>query len=293
MSFLEAVGRRQTMVMEGSVYDRVSRSHGSLFDPRISYTGLLFPEQGRAALADAYREYLRVGATVLLTPTWRADQWRCSESGREVADVNREAVSFMRTLGSSFSLGGLLGTRNDCYKPSEALSLEEACEFHAPQAVALADAGVDFLLAATVPAMSEALGLASVMAGTGSPWALSFVADASGCVLDGTPLADAFDAVDQHCRGLGANPAFGYFVNCVHPAVLGVGYLGPRFVGFQGNASRRDPREFDGLIELDSDDPEVYAQECLDLMKRTGVFMVGGCCGTGPEHIQALASIAR
>ena len=58
------------------------------------------------------------------------------------------------------------------------------------------EAGVDLLLAATLPAISEATGLASALAATGKPYMVSFVVRREGTLLDGTPLKDAIVAID-------------------------------------------------------------------------------------------------
>jgi hypothetical protein len=62
-----------------------------------------------------------------------------------------------------------MSCRRDAYSPAEALLVDEAPEFHAWQAGKLADTGADFLLAATLPALSEATGLALALAATGKP----------------------------------------------------------------------------------------------------------------------------
>jgi homocysteine S-methyltransferase len=61
---------------------------------------------------------------------------------------------------------------------------------HYWQAEKLADTGVDFLLAATLPAFSEATGLALALAATAKPYVLSFVVRPERTMLDGTPLKD-------------------------------------------------------------------------------------------------------
>jgi len=55
---------------------------------------------------------------------------------------------------------GLVGCRGDAYQPGQALSQENALAFHQFQIQALARAGVDFLIASTLPALSEAMGIA-------------------------------------------------------------------------------------------------------------------------------------
>ena len=54
-----------------------------------------------------------------------------------------------------------MACKGDAYRPEEALSKEEAALFHREQAEALAQSGVDFIKAATLPAFSEAYGIAS------------------------------------------------------------------------------------------------------------------------------------
>ena len=92
-----------------------------------------------------------------------------------------------------------MSCRGDAYNPGDALAVDEALEFHAWQAEKLADTGVDFLLAATLPAFSEATGLALALAATAKPYVLSFVVRSEGTMLDGTPLKDAIAASHADC----------------------------------------------------------------------------------------------
>ena len=85
------------------------------------------------------------------------------------------------------------------HNPGDALAVDEALEFHAWQAEKLADTGVDFLLAATLPAFSEATALALALAATAKRYVLSFVVRPEGTMLDGTPLKDAsMAAIRRH-----------------------------------------------------------------------------------------------
>jgi homocysteine S-methyltransferase len=105
-----------------------------------------------------------------------------------------------------------MSCRGDAYSPAEALLVDEALEFHAWQAGKLADTGADFLLAATLPALSEATGLALALAATGKPYLLSFVVRPEGTLLDGTPLKDAIAAIDS---AVTPSP-LAYLINCTH-----------------------------------------------------------------------------
>lgn len=85
-------------------------------------------------------------------------------------------------------IGGFISCRNDCYKPDEGLSASEAEKFHSWQIDQLAQAGVDFLIAGTLPNVDEAMGIARAMEKTGVPYIISFVINRRGSVLDGTSL---------------------------------------------------------------------------------------------------------
>ncbi len=308
MNLIEMLRVGQRFLVEGSMYDRLLRSAGDLFDAQLAHLGLLYSPKGKDALRAVYEEYIfQANKTNLpmavFTPTWRANQSRVAESTLKDCDVNRDSAKFVCDLRSANShsarifVGGLIGCKNDCYDAASALDTDEADVFHSPQIEVLADSPIDFLFASTLPAYSEALGIARAMGRTGKPYVLSFVADKTGCILDGISLADAITKLD---RELPQKP-LGYFVNCTHPQVLLEGLssrgdgdsLKGRLIGFQGNTSRRDPREFDALTELESESPAQYAAASLALQRRLGVSMLGGCCGTGPDHIYAIGEMLR
>jgi homocysteine S-methyltransferase len=235
-----------------------------------------------------------------LTDTWRANQERIARSRFSGRRINHDNARFLIGLRESYGpaaspicIGGLTGPRGDAYKPEEAPSAQEAEAFHAPQLEALAGAGVDFLMAATLPAFPEARGIAAAMARTGLPCLLSFVIRRDGALLDGTPLTQAIEALDG-----GAAPPSGYAVNCVHPSVFHEGLdelerrcpgLSRRIVMFQANTSARDPRELDGASELETEEPEALADSMWRARSRFHTPILGGCCGTDASHIECLA----
>jgi homocysteine S-methyltransferase len=138
------------------------------------------------------------------TPTWRASPDRVKKSlYAERGDMNKDAFRYVDGLRDRFGphgkriyIGGLMGCQGDAYEPGDALSEEEASSFHEAQARELADAGVDYLMAATLPALSEAKGIARAMSRCSVPYIVSFVASGKGALLDGTPLEDAIRAID-------------------------------------------------------------------------------------------------
>lgn len=306
MTFTHALQHAPVMLIEGAVIERLRRDPTVTLDPHVLNARLLYDPAGRLALADVYRQYLEIGQTtdlpiLVCTPTWRANEERRRAAGLADRDVNGDAVRLLRTLqaergryAGSVYVGGLLGCRGDAYNPAEALDPAAARDFHTPQAQALCAAGVDFLLAATLPAVCEALGLAQALAASGLPYVLSCVVRPTGTWLDGTPLADAIAHID---RAVSPPPA-AYFVNCVHPTVFAAALdvatranpkAARRVIGLQANTSTLSPEELDNRPHLDSAAPERFAADVLAVRRRLGTRVVGGCCGTDDRHLRALA----
>jgi homocysteine S-methyltransferase len=306
MDFASFVARRELALSEGSVYERLRRDPTVTFDPHIYHGGLIYHDRYRAILEGVHRDYIEVGrkadfAMFTLTDTWRTSLDRVALSAFAGHDVNGDNAKFLKAICESYEaggpplfVGGQIGPKNDAYTPAEAPAAGEAEAYHGPQLEALARGGVDFLYAATLPALGEAIGIARAMAATGLPYVLSFVIRRSGHLLDGNSLAAAFAEIDSAVP----RPPVGYAVNCVYPTVLAEGLAAleceqpgasRRIVSFQSNTSARDPEELDGSSELLTEDPEVLARLMLAVRRDFGVPFFGGCCGTDTSHIASLA----
>jgi S-methylmethionine-dependent homocysteine/selenocysteine methylase len=218
MSFCEMVQNAPYILAEGAVIERLWRNPAVSLDAHIAHAGLIYEAQARKTLERVYRGYLNVGRDhdlpiIVLTPTWRANPERLSRAGYDPAiDVNGDCAGFLTELVAGYgdyaqkvSIGGLMGCVGDAYRLEETLSQDQAVLFHRSQARALASAGVDFLMGATLPAVSEAVGMAHAMADCGRPYVLSFVVRPTGTLLDGTPLYQALAMIDAqvHPRPLG------------------------------------------------------------------------------------------
>jgi homocysteine S-methyltransferase len=295
MRFAEALAAGPPILAEGSVVERLRRDPSVRLDPHIAHAGFIYELRAAAALERIYRGYLEIGRTrglpmLCLTPTWRANPERLRLAGLGARDVNGDAVRFLGRIregyGGAVYLGGLTGCYGDAYRPEEALAVADAAAFHRPQARALAEAGVDFLFASTLGAASEALGIARAMAPLDVPYLLSFIIGADGALLDGTPLGDAVAAIDG---AVSPAPA-AYMLNCVHTSVFASAAPPQRVAGLQANTSRKSPRELEGLAELETEDPQVFAEGMAELHRRFGLRILGGCCGTDERHIDALAA---
>jgi len=303
MSFDEFIKAAKFALSEGSIYERLRRHPSVEFDPYIFHASLIYDEKAKQVLAGVHREYMDVAQKyhlpmLITTDTWRASQERIDASKFKGRRINQDNVQFMKDLRNEYDnsakpifVVGQIGPRGDAYKPEEALSKTEAESFHHPQLTALAESGVDLLFAATLPALSEAQGIASAMSELKLPYMLSFVIRPEGTLLDGTPLGKAMDMIDSSV----SNPPTGYAVNCVHPKVFisGMSVLDAshrnRIFSFQANTANLRPEELNETKELITEEPDVLAGLILEAHREFRTLFMGGCCGTDTRHIEQLA----
>ena len=292
---------------EGAVIERLRRATNFELDPHIVNSAFIYDEYKRAALERIYRGYMDTGyefnlPLVLSTPTWRANQSRIKDAGFEAYDVNADNYRFLDALRKSYGdygekiiICGLMSCRGDAYFPGDGLSFEDAREFHRWQAEKLAGAGVDFILAATLPALDEAKGLAFALAGTEIPYIISFIARPEGTILEGTPLKTAIAEIDA---AVSLKP-LAYMINCTHASFVKAALMHEtnsspvvreRIIGLFANTAALSPEELNNSTELVEEDPEIFGKTVAELNKSLGFKILGGCCGTDDRHIRALAS---
>ncbi len=304
MSFEKLLQTEKHILSQGSVYELLRRSPEVAFDENIFHASLIYDETSAEVLDRVFRSYIDTAVTSALsisisTATWRANEERIRASDFSNRAVNEDNVRFLKDIRDSYSNSGIsiiiqgdIGPGGDAYKPEEALDFNSAQAFHAYQIEALASSGADYLQASTLPALSEALGIALVMARTGLPYTISFVVDESGCLLDGTKLSEAIFRIDGE---VGDNQAR-YSINCVHPTILHRALdknpeVKGRITCFAGNTSDLAADELDGLEELQTQEPNAFALANKQLLEAHNIQIVGACCGSGPEHIQKISEI--
>ncbi len=291
---------------EGAVIERLRRDTRSILDDILANAAFIYDDRQRAALEEIIRQYIDIGRTydiplLLSTPTWRASKERIQQAGYGDRDVNGDNFRFLDTLKNGYSvygkkilICGLMSCRGDAYKPSEALSTTEAYEFHTWQTGMLAQTGIDFILAATLPALSEAKGIAQAIANTGKPSILSFVLRPAGTLLDATPIKRCIEEIDSS-----VHPApLAYMVNCTHASTFKAAYFHPanssaqarsRIIGLLANTSSLSPEALDESTGLLEEPPDTFGKSLAELHTDFGIQIVGGCCGTDDRHITNLA----
>jgi S-methylmethionine-dependent homocysteine/selenocysteine methylase len=306
ISFARFLESFSLVLGEGAVIERLRRS-GLELDPYLVNSAFIYEGKKRAALETICRQYLNIGREfglplLISTPTWRASRERIAAAGYAGVDVNGDNVRFLDALRKSYGeyaekvvVCGLLSCRGDAYTHADALAVDEAREFHAWQAGKLADSGVDFLLAATLPACSEATGLAMALAATGKPYVLSFVVRPEGTLLDGSPLKDVIVAIDA---AVTPRP-LAYLINCTHASFAKAALtheanssllVRQRVIGLLANTAALSPEDLNDSTSLVEEDPATFGQSVAGLHRELGLKILGGCCGTDDRHIRSLAA---
>ncbi len=299
MNIVSTIESSKLILTECAISERLRRRTDIKLHPILFNTPLIYDSKGRKYLQEIYGGYreiaLQAGLPILLcAPTWRVDQERIRSAGFDPCII-KDAVGFMKELethwqheDSPLFIGALIAPKNDCYSPDAALSREESAAYHSWQVSELAEADVAVIIAQTIPSIGEALGMADVLGKTNIPYIISFVADRHGCVLDTTPLPEAIDTIDNEVT----NPPTGYMVNCVYPTFLCASQQSPgffkRMIGIQANASSKDHDQLDNSESLQQDPLADWARQMLDLNRKFGVKILGGCCGTDDNYLRYL-----
>ena len=289
------------ILTEAAVIEALQRLPKIATDPHVANALLIYDSVGRVALSGIYGQFIDVARQagiplVLATPTWRAGHERVRLADAPVT-INQDAAAFLTGLRGQVEIGigaepiligGLLVPKNDAYRPEQGLSTTAADVYHQGQAEQLVTGGVDFLLAATLPALPEAKGIARAMARTMAPYVISFVLNAHGHLLDGSQLAQTVAEIDDQ----NVRPPAGYMINCAYPSFFKTNRLPrhtlQRIIGFQANAAARDHNDLDKAQARLAEPVSDWGQRMIALHQQAGIKILGGCCGTRVEHLRYL-----
>ena len=251
-------------------------------------------------ISSIHEEYLQAGAEILETNTFGANKFRLTRHGlaSKVAEINaagvklaRQAVDHLKEkqAGTAYVAGsiGPLGVR---LEPLGKTGLDEARSAFAEQIRALADAGVDLLIIETMPALNEAreaLLAAEETAPQLPVLVMVTVDDESNCLDGSSPQQAAALLAEWGAGAIGVNCSTG--PSTVLTAIEAMRSATSLPLAAMPNAGM--PRAIEGRnIYLCS--PEYMASFARKAIA-AGAQIVGGCCGTTPNHIRAMRSAMR
>jgi 5-methyltetrahydrofolate--homocysteine methyltransferase len=246
------------------------------------------PEKIKALYAGA----VDAGSDLFLTNSFGGNASRLKLHGAEgrVRELNRIAAELGREVadaaGRPVIVAGSVGPTGEIMAPMGSLTHELAVEMFHEQAEGLKEGGADVLWVETISAVEEYKAAAEAAKLAGMAWCGTMSFDTAGRTMMGITSADlakVIDKLDHPPLAFGANCGVG--AADLLRTVLGFAATGSQTpIIAKGNAGI--PKYHDGHIHYDGTpslmgDYAVLARDC-------GATIIGGCCGTTPEHLRAM-----
>lgn len=240
-----------------------------------------------------YRSFVDAGSDIILTNSFGGTRHRLKLHGAQdrVEEINEAAARLAREVvdaaGRPVVVGGSMGPTGELFQPLGALTHESARDAFAEQAQALARGGVDVLWIETLSSREEVDAAIEGAERTGLPVVCTVSFDTNGRTMMGI----APESFAAHCAHGDHRPlAFG--TNCgvgaseLVAAVLNMRRGADEDAVLVAKANCGIPEWHDGELTFNGT-PELMADYAV-LARDAGARIIGGCCGTTPEHVRAM-----
>lgn len=239
-----------------------------------------------------YKGAVDAGSDLFLTNTFGGNaarlklhdgQSRVHELNKVGAEIGREVAD---AAGRPVIVAGSMGPTGEIMAPMGALTHEIAVEMFHEQAEGLKAGGADVLWVETISAVEEYAAAAEAARLADMPWCGTMSFDTAGRTMMGVTSASLAALVEKY-----DNPPAAYGANCG----VGASDLLRTVQGFAAQGSERPviakgnagiPKYVDGHIHYDGT-PDLMADYAV-LARDSGATIIGGCCGTTPEHLRKM-----
>lgn len=278
----EALAGRAYLLFDGGMGTLVQAAGLHTVHAVPDLLNLTHPE----AIVAIQRQYVEAGADCITTNTFNTNRLKLANAGATVAEVYAAAAANARVAGAPL-VAGDIGPTGALLEPLGTLTFDEAFDIFSEQARAAEAAGCDLIVVETMADLLEAKAavLAAVESTTLPVFATMTFGEDGRTFLGTTPAIAAATLSALGASAVGLNCSLG-------PTELAplVGELAPHdraLVMAQPNAGL--PRIQDGETVFDVG-PNEFAQ-AMEAILDAGATVVGGCCGTTPDHIAALRAL--
>lgn len=296
MRFIERLGRRTPILLDGATAGELQRRGVSITAPLWTSLALV-SEEGRAVLRRIHRDYIEAGAEVITANTFRTNLRAMERAGRSEVEARTlvhtavaDAHAARRESGQpGVFIAASVAPVEDCYHPERTPTDTALRSEHGWMMRCLAEAGVDLVLLETMCTVREAaIGLACAR-DHGLTACVSFVCQAEARVLNGESLPDALAvlaglepaAVLVNCTEMKAIPAALKVLRAASTVPIGV------YPNIENRSGIPDGTHVDAYVPPAHAEHE-FATTVTTWMREHALSLVGGCCGTTPEHIRQL-----
>jgi homocysteine S-methyltransferase len=285
-AFLQKLEKR-VLVCDGAMVTMLY-SKGIAFNRCFDELSLTMPQ----LVKEVHLGYVKAGADVIQTNTFGGNRPRLQKFELEdrVREINLAAARLAREVaGDDRYVAGSVGPLGIYLEPLGPTSLEEARDTFREQIAALVEGGVDLIIVETMVDLNEAhQALLAARDGCSLPVIVQMTVQDDGSTLTGTTPEDFTRQLDAWGADLiGLNCSVG--PAGVLEALDRMAKATSRMLSAQPNAGL--PRTVDGrsLYLCSPDYMADYARRFIE----SGARLIGGCCGTTPEHIKAIKSAIR
>jgi len=284
--FLERIDKR-ALVCDGAM-GTMLYSKGISLNRCYDELNLTMPQ----LVKEVHLAYLKAGAEVIETNTFGANRYRLEKFnlGEKVREINLAGARLAREVaGADLYVAGAVGPLGIRLEPLGSTSREEALAAFRDQVAALVEGGVDLIIVETMMDLNEAHQALRAAREVGQvPVVVQMTVQDDGSTPTGALPEDFARALDAWGADLiGVNCSVG--PAAVHEALERIAAVTEKKLSAQPNAGI--PRTVEGR-NLYLCSPEYMASYATRFIQ-TGARLVGGCCGTTPEHIKAIKAAVR
>jgi len=246
-------------------------------------------------IGEVHREYINAGAEIIETNTFGANKVRLSAYGMEsnVRDINIKAAKIAREArdiaGQDTLIAGSIGPLGKHLEPFGKISQATAFDIFTEQIEAQLEGGVDLFMIETVSNLDEMeIAVKAIKKISALPIVAQMTYTAEGNTLLGNSPEEVVGRLLPYgVDVIGANCSVG--PQKMLEVIEKIGQLGVEFISAQPNAGL--PRLYGGRFVYFSS-PDYFGQYARKFVD-AGATIVGGCCGTTPEHIKAVAEAVK
>ena len=247
-----------------------------------------------AMIREVHQDYLKAGAEIIETNTFGANRKRLAAFGHgdKVRAINEAGVRLAReAAGDQAFVGGAVGPLGGWLQPLGATTIDDARSLFREQIEVLVESGVDLLMLETFTEMSEllqAIHAAREVAGGDLVVIAHLSIEDDGCLRDGTStetFTRLLDDLPVDALGLNCSSGPRIMLETIEKMLAWTA----KPLSVIPNAGLPTAVEGRNLYLCS---PEYMAQYARRMLQ-AGARIVGGCCGTTPEHIKAIRKEAR
>jgi 5-methyltetrahydrofolate--homocysteine methyltransferase len=245
-------------------------------------------------ILNLHRDFITAGSDIILTSTFGGSRLRLEQSGLSdrFFEINSRAVALAKEAvkNTQVLIAGSMGPLGQMLQPMGLLSHEDAKNFYKEQAQVLSDSGVDILLVETQFDIDEAvIGVEAALSTGKVPVICSFSFDRGTKTMMGvspTKFAQSIGKLGVAALGINCGKSIADNQNALNE-LSGATDLP---IWFKPNAGM--PKTTDnGHLSYDIT-PEIMASQ-VNTWVSSGARIIGGCCGTSPAHLKAIAETVR